>query len=400
MSTHSPAPGIQDNLPRDSGGSRGAPQFLVIAGEPSADLHGAGLIRELKRRIPGCTVFGIGGRLMREEGTEIIFPVEKTAFLGFIEVLRHLPFIRKMFNVLLAEAEKRNPAAVILIDYPGFNIRFAKEIRKRHGHAIRIFYYISPQVWAWKKERIHTLAQSIDAIAVVFPFEEELYRQAGVSVRFVGHPLLESVAPESPQERFLSACGAAPGTKIIGLLPGSRVQEIRRHLPVMIQALERVNDRFPGFTAVIGRVPHIPAAFYERFTGGAHFRNMLSEEIYAIMHYSTFLIIASGTATLEAALAGTPMVIIYRMSPVTYAIARRLVTVPRIGLVNIVHGERVVPELIQKDASPENVAHITETLLSDGGIYAKTQKKLRTTRTLLGKPGAACRAVDFLLEIL
>jgi len=374
--------------------------FLIIAGEPSGDVHGAGFIRELRKKFPGCSVFGIGGDMMRKEKMEILFPVEKMSILGIVEVIKHLPFIGEVFRTLINEIRMRQPAAVILIDYPDFNIRLAAKIRKHFPSGIKILYYISPQVWAWRKSRIETIARCIDAMAVVFPFEEELYKKTGMHVRFVGHPLLDVVKPSSAKMEFFKKLRLSPNHPTIGLLPGSRHQEIVRHLPVMLGAMHKIYKINEDIQVVIGITQNMRALVHESLFSATGFRMSLSEDIYNIMHYSTLVIVSSGTATLETALAGTPLVIIYKMSPITYLIARLMVSMPYIGMANIVHGKKVVPELIQNDAKPGKIAGAVFQLLSDKTLYSEIQNTLRNTRNLLGKPGAAERAVDLLLEIL
>lgn len=378
----------------------GQKTFLIIAGEPSGDIHGAGFIHALRKKFPGCSVFGIGGDKMRKEGMEILFPVEKMAVLGIVEVIKHLPFIREVFRTLINEARMRKPAAVILIDYPDFNIRFARKIRKHFSSGIKIFYYISPQVWAWRKGRIKTIARCVDAMAVVFPFEEELYKKTGMRVEFVGHPLLDIVKPSSTKMEFFKKLRLNPNRPTIGLLPGSRHQEIVRHLPVMLEAMHNLYKYNEDIQVVIGRAQNVPDLIHDSMLRMIGFKTAKSRDIYNIMHYSTLVVVSSGTATLETALAGTPMVIVYKMSPITYLIARLMVSMPYIGMANIVHGKKVVPELIQRDVKPGKIAGVVFQLLSDKTIYSEIQNTLRKTRNLLGKPGAAEKAVDLLVEIL
>jgi len=378
----------------------GQKTFLIIAGEPSGDIHGAGFIHALRKKFPGCSVFGIGGDKMRKEGMEILFPVEKMAVLGITEVIKHLPFIREVFRMLINEARMRKPAAVILIDYPDFNIRFARKIRKHFSSGIKIFYYISPQVWAWRKGRIKTIARCVDAMAVVFPFEEELYKKTGMRVEFVGHPLLDVVKPSSTKMEFFKKLRLNPNRPTIGLLPGSRHQEIVRHLPVMLEAMHNLYKYNEDIQVIIGRAQNVPDLVHDSLLRMPGFKTAKSRDIYNIMHYSTLVVVSSGTATLETALAGTPMVIVYKMSPLTYLIARLMVSMPYIGMANIVHGKKVVSELIQRDAKPGKIAGAVFQLLSDKTLYSEIQNTLRKTRNLLGKPGAAEKAVDLLVEIL
>ncbi|MFC1564565.1 lipid-A-disaccharide synthase [candidate division KSB1 bacterium] len=387
------------DLPRLTKKRTESPNFLIIAGEHSGDIHGAKLAKELKNRIPKCTIFGIGGDLMDNEGVNILYHVEKMAVLGFSEVIKHLPFFREVMDKLIHETEKWKPAVVILIDYPGFNIRFAQKIRKLYPAEMKILYYISPQVWAWKKGRIKTLAKNLDSMAVVLPFEEEIYRGTGLNVKFVGHPLTEVVKPSMNKEEFQSKYNLTGESKIIGLLPGSRRQEIERHLPEMLDAINILREKFPGLKSVIGRPGMIGEDFYSTFLEGKT-DVTVSDETYDIMHHSDFIITSSGTATLETALAGTPMCIIYRMSGFSFFIAKRLVKLPYIGLANIVLGERVVPELIQKDVSPEKISEIVEEHLTNDSLYSEVKEKLKKTRSVLGEPGAEQKVADMVEELL
>lgn len=374
--------------------------YLVIAGEASGDMHGAAFIRSLKEKHPECSIFGIGGEKMRLEGMELIYSIEKLAVLGIVEVIRHLPFIKKVFNTLIEESVKRNPTAVILIDYPDFNIRFARKIKNRFGRKITIMYYISPQVWAWRKSRIKTIAQFCDGMAVVFSFEEELYRGTGMKVRFVGHPLLDIVKPSLPENGFFERHGFDRKKPVIGLLPGSRLQETNRHLPVMLESMEKLSKNFEGIQVIIGSAPNLSESAYSNIDAPGAPKTIIADDVYNIMHYSTVVVVSSGTATLETAIAGTPMVIVYKMSTLTYLIARKLVSLPYIGMVNIVHGNKVVPELVQNDARPEKIYTEVTRLLTDKEHYSRTKESLEKTRSLLGTSGAAQRAVDLLFEIL
>ncbi len=373
--------------------------FMIVAGETSGDIHGAGFIKNLKERIPGCSIFGIGGGKMQFEGMEILFSVEKMAILGIVEVIRHLPFIHKVFRTLLSEIKVRRPAAVVLIDYPDFNIRLAKKIRKEIGTDIKIMYYISPQVWAWRKNRIKTIARLVDVMAVVFEFETDLYKSTGLNVNFVGHPLLDIVRPEYSKEAFYQKYGLDSGYPVICLLPGSRHQEIIRHLPAMLATIGKLNEDQKNIQVLIGKAPHIHDSVYTDIISSANNSPELCEDIYDCMFYSTLAVVSSGTATLETGVAGTPMVIVYKMAPLTYYIAKLLVSLPYIGLVNIVHKNKVVPELIQSDVRPEKIREEITRYLDDTAYYLDVKSTLEKTRSLLGEPGASKRAVDTLIAI-
>ncbi len=374
--------------------------IALIAGETSGDIHGAAVIESLKKHIPQAVLFGIGGDMMRQQGMDILFHVNKMAILGFTEVVKHLPFIQKVFRTLLNEVAVRKPDAVVLIDYPGFNIRLAKKIRSRFGTNIKIMYYISPQVWAWKKNRIEIIAKSVDVMVVVFEFEVELYKSTGMNVEFVGHPLLDVVKPANSCDKFFRKYGLDPEKPVITLLPGSRNQEIIRHLPPLLEAMEKVSADKNSVQILIGKAPHIDKSVYTGFLKAKDKPPLLVNEVYDCMFHSTAVVVSSGTATLETGIAGTPMVIVYKMSQLTYALAKRMVSLPYIGMVNIIHNRNVVPELIQHDASPDKISHELNRFLSDTSYYNDVKSTLNTTSSLLGEPGASGRAADTLIKLL
>ena len=372
---------------------------MIVAGETSGDIHGADFIKNLKERIPCCSIFGIGGGKMQLEGMEILFSVEKMAILGIVEVVRHLPFIHKVFRTLLHEIKVRKPSAVVLIDYPDFNIRLAKKIRKEFGTDIKIMYYISPQVWAWRKYRIKTIARLVDVMAVVFEFETDLYKSTGLNVNFVGHPLVDMVKPKYSRETFYQKYSLDPQYPVISLLPGSRRQEIIRHLPAMLASIGKLNEDQKSIQVVVGKAPHIHDSVYTDIISAANCTPELGRDIYDCMYYSTLVVVASGTATLETGIAGTPMVIVYKMAPVTYYIIKSLISLPYIGLVNIVHKNKVVPELVQNDVRPGKISEEVTRYLDDAAYYFDVKSTLDKTRYLLGEPGASKRAVDTLINI-
>lgn len=373
-------------------------KIMIIAGEPSGDIHGADLIRAAKAKMPHAEFFGIGGESMKKEGAELFFPIEKMAILGFIEVIKHLPFIRKVFARMLKEVRDCKPDIIVLIDYPGFNIRFARKIKELYGSSIKVLYYISPQVWAWKKKRRYTIASVVDMMAVVFPFEVDVYKGTGLDVRFVGHPLVDNVIPQFSRDEFLEKYNLSGSGPVIGLLPGSRKQEIGRHLSIMSDSVNRLKNDFPGLKAVIAKIPFQPESLYRSCLDNDDVA--FCDDAYSVMRYSTVLAVASGTATLESGLSGTPMVIMYRMSPISFRIARFVVKLPHVGLINIVHGKKVVPELIQDDANSDTVAKSLGQFLNDKELYSQTAEQLSTTSAILGDPGASERTADLLIELL
>mgnify|MGYP001947603864 CR=1 FL=1 len=331
------------------------PTILLSAGEPSGDLHGGALARALRERWPGARLFGLGGPRMAEAGVELLADLEQLAVMGFVEVLRHLPFHVQLFRRLKQEFHERRPDLVLPIDYPGFNLRLAKEATRA---GIPVLYYIAPQVWAWHRSRVRLLAEYTDRVAVVLPFEEAIFREAGVRAEFVGHPLLDLPVPAVTREEFCEGLGLDAERPILALMPGSRSQEVSRHLELFVETAKLVQARRPEVQPVIAASPAVPAEAYS----GVPFPR--TRDSRALLRHARAGLVKSGTGTLEAALAGMPLVIVYRTHPVTYWLARRLVRVDSIGLVNLVAGERVAPEFIQGDAKPPALAEALVPLLA------------------------------------
>jgi lipid-A-disaccharide synthase len=366
-------------------------RIMIVAGEASGELHGAGVVRALKGRHPACEVFGVGGNRMRAAGCELVYPIERFAFMGLVEVVRHLPFIRSALRRLERLFQERRPDVLILIDYPDFNLRLAR-IARRYG--IPVLYYISPQVWAWRPGRIHTIVRLVDRMAVVFPFEVDLYEKAGGAVEFVGHPLLEGLETRYDKPDFCRQAGLDPARPIVGLLPGSRWQEVSRLLPAMAATIERMRISMPGVQGVIGLAPTIRREALTPLLDGHPALPVVEGLTCDVMRHADLLLVASGTATLESACFGTPLFVLYRMARLSWWIARRMVTIPDIGLVNVVAGRRIVPEFLQDRVDPRILAPEALALLSDPERLARMRADLRTVRSRLGTPGASERVAE------
>ena len=393
----------------------GERRFLIVAGEASGDTHAARLVREL-RQLGAGRIAGVTGPALAAAGAERIAPMDDLAVIGFSAILPRLPRILRAYRALLAAADELKPHACILVDSPGFNFRLGAAL-KRRGH--RIFYYIAPQVWAWHAERAAQMAKWVDRLAVVFPFEEKLFRDAGVDTRFVGHPLLDDLAPEVGEAELKRELGIEPSRRIVGLLPGSRVQEIKQHAGPMIAASRILAATRPDLAFVVALSgpnavsggeaaaaaarelcdragvpppgsPGAPASWTLRV---AHGRTR------AVQAFATCCAVASGTATLETALFGTPLAIVYRVGALNYAIARRVIRLSRIGLPNIVAGEDVAPELIQRDFTAEALAATLAPWLDDPAARERTRARLGTVRARLGEPGASARAAALAFDL-
>lgn len=371
-------------------------RVLMVAGETSGDLHGGGVVRELRRLRPGVDVYGIGGDRMRAEGMDLVRHCSAMAFMGFAEVVRNLPFVLRVERELAALLERRRPDAVVLIDYPGFNLRFARRARRA---GVPVLYYISPQVWAWHRNRVGTIRKVVDAMKVVFPFEVEIYRSAGVDVEFVGHPLVDTLADNGPRDEVLRRLGLDPSGRVLGLFPGSRAQEIERILPAVGEASLALH-RALGVQVALGLAPNLEESFVRSHLPTGLPVRIVQGDTHALMQWSDVAVVTSGTATLETAWYGTPMMVVYSTSPLTYAIGRALVDVPAIGLVNIVAGKQVAAEFVQSGLTADAVRREAERLLTDAGAAAAMRTELGVIRERLGEPGASARVAAGIVRLV
>ncbi len=360
-------------------------KYYIIAGEASGDLHAANMVRELRRLDPEAQIAGWGGELMSAQGVEIRKHYRELAFMGFIEVLMNLRTIFANIRLCKSDIESYHPDVIIFIDYPGFNLRIAQWARQS---GYKTVWYISPQLWAWKEGRVEKIRQYVDKMLVILPFEEAFYAKHQYPVTYVGHPLLDVIPQYIPPADFLERHGLSPDPQrpIIALLPGSRTQEIETMLPLMLSVM----DHYPQAQFVIAGAPGKSADFYTRWLSSERI-HLVMNETYALYSYARAALVTSGTATLEAALFNVPEVVCYKGSPITYAIARRLIKVKYISLVNLIADRLIVPELIQSELTTANL--ITEL---DKLLYNSTpmQDSFAELRQLLGGPGASRRAAD------
>lgn len=370
--------------------------ILVVAGEVSGDLHAAKVVQAFKTRSPETAFWGIGGDDLAKAGVELFEHTDQMSVMGIFEVLKHYRFLKGVFNKVLAEVDRRKPDAALLVDYPGFNLRLAAELKKR---GVKVYYYICPKVWAWNKKRIPRMAKIIDRLMVVFPFEVEIFKGTGLQVDFVGNPLVAQI------DEFLAA---APrplpwgSERRIALLPGSRTQEILRILPAILAAAKQLESRFPDLSFMIASPnSRIEALVNEQIVQCAEKPARLDVVLgYAreLMRQADAAIVTSGTATLETALIGTPQIIVYKTSAATYWFARTVLTIRHIGLVNIVAKRTVCPELIQKAATPEAMTDAVAKLLSGSPERTDMLAGYEEVRQLLGGENAAENAANILLE--
>ena len=370
---------------------------MIVAGEASGDIYGADLANEAVKLAPDLQFFGIGGARMRDAGVDTLVDSAEMAVVGLVEVIKHFDVISSAFRKLKQIILNNPPDLLILIDYPGFNLRLAK-VAKKAG--VKVLYYISPQIWAWRQGRVKKIAALVDHMAVILPFEAPFYEQAGVPVTFVGHPMLDLVTVTMDQPAAAASFNLDPSRRIVGLFPGSRRNEIERLLPEIIAAAVILKGRFPGIQFILPLASTLRREDIEPLLAAAGLEVTITRErIHEMIRSCDAVISVSGTVTLEIALVGTPMVIIYKLAPLTYQLAKRLVKVPNIGLCNIVAGETVVHELIQDQASPAAIADEVGTLLTDQTYHATIVHKLAAIRSKLGQGGASVRVAHLALTL-
>lgn len=364
-------------------------KLCVIAGEASGDLHASQVIRELKTIDPSLELFGIGGDLLAAEGVNVLHHVREMAAVGLIEVIRQLPMFRRVFNEMVERIKAEKPTAVLLVDFPDFNLRLAKQCR---AMGVPVIYYISPQVWAWRRRRIYEIARNVDQMVVIFPFEEQLYLSHGVPVTYVGHPLVEQLEPLRRAPRVLSEPFR------IALLPGSRKSEIRSLLPPMLDAVVRIRKE-RSIEPFIVLAPTLDREEAETILAahGSEVR-IVDRDQRNELAGADLSISSSGTATLESALLGIPVVVVYKLNFITHAIGRRMVKLPHFSLVNIVAGKEVVPELLQENVNGERIAAEAMRLL-DPTVHARVRTELDIVRRRLGEKGASRRAAEVIARL-
>jgi lipid-A-disaccharide synthase len=375
--------------------------LLLSAGEASGDMYAARLATALHQRID-VAIFGMGGPQMRAAGVEIVTDYSEVSVVGITEILTHLPSLVRAMRHLVDEAQRRRPPLAILTDFPGFHLRLARKLRRK---GVRNVYYICPQFWAWRPWRVNLVRRRFAEALCIFHFEEKFYADAGVPVKFIGHPLVGNVQATLTRESFCRKYGLAESASIITVLPGSRRGEIAHHLPVLIEGLREIRGRLPGLPQIVVAVaPGLDsAALGKSFPADWQVR-LIANDTYNCLAAADLAIVSSGTATVETALLGTPMIVFYRLSPITARLAKPLVKTKFFGMVNLIAGRAVVPELIQDDFTPERLAGEAQQLLSgspsDNPRVSNMKRGLQEVQRLLGPPGAVERAADEVVRLL
>ncbi len=368
-------------------------KLMVSAGEVSGDLHASHVLRELRIRRPSVEVFGMGGEFLRSAGCELLYDVTRSSVMGIGEVIFTIPRFLRLLSSLKSALRDRKPDLLMLVDFPDFNVRLATYA---HKLGIPILYYIPPKAWAWRAGRARKLAERVDLIASIFPFEAEFYRRAGAKVVFVGHPILDIARSDLSKAEARGKFGLNVEDLVVGLMPGSRRKEVERLYPIMYQAAAIISDRIPNLECILPLAPSIPEEMIEpRFDG----LRLVRDDVYDVMRACDLLIVASGTATLEGACMLTPMIIIYKVSLSTWAVAKSLVRIKNSGLPNIIAGREIVPEYLQWQATPQRIARKTIRMLTDRSQLRRQVEFLRQVKFSLGSPGAPARVAELICEM-
>ena len=373
-------------------------KILIIAGEPSGDLHASNLVKDLKALNPDLKFFGLGGSLSKKAGVECVFDISKLALVGLAEVLKKIFTVGGVYKGVLHRVDLERPDLAILVDYPGFNLRLAGELKKR---SIPVIYYISPQVWAWGRDRVKIIKRCVKKIIVFFKFEEELYKTYGIDSEFVGHPLLDTVKVSRNKGDTLKSYGLSEDKLTIALLPGSRTNEINAILPVMVRTAKLISERMKKVQFVIAKYADLPMALYEETVKNSGLDIKIAEgDTYNVVAASDFAIVTSGTATLETAIIGTPLVIVYKAKLLTYILYKFVATIPFLGIVNIIANREIAPEFLQYDATPQNISETILSILADDKKLKAMREDLASVRSSLGSPGAGKRAAQAILPFI
>ncbi len=363
--------------------------ILITACESSAENYGADLVREFKKLHPDVHFFGIGGNKMQKQGVELVYPMQKLSLIGIFEVFLSIPRILKILNNTIKETKKRNAASAVLIDAPDFNLRLARKLKK---HSIPILYYISPTVWAWRKNRLKTIQKYTNKMMLIFPFEERIYKERQIPAVFVGHPLVKKTRTSMTRQNFFEKHGINSKQRLITLLPGSRKSEVRNHLPMLVQAAEKIKKKY-NCQFILKLSENIKKKDVIRYLD-SHLSSItiLSQDGCESIAYSDLVLSSCGTANLETALLGTPLISFYRISPLSFHMGKRLVKIRHFSIVNILAGKKIIPELIQKDFNPRSLYEHASKILDSPEVQKKMKSEFRKIKQELGEKDAAANA--------
>jgi len=373
-------------------------RIMIVAGEASGDLHGANLVSEACKLDSALSFFGMGGRRLRSAGVELMVDLAHMSLMGITEIFSALGHVRSALKILKAAMARERPAALVLIDYPDFNLSLAKEARRL---GIPVFYYICPQIWAWRTGRVKKMARLVDRRLVVFPFEVEFYRGHGLEAEFIGHPLLDVMAPPRPKPEVKAELGFDPDRPLLVLLPGSRRPLVGKLLPPMLEAARLMRNKWPDLNLAVAQAETLSSDFVASFIQDPALKvKIIAGRSHALQNAADAVLAASGTATLETALMLTPMVVVYRTSFLTYVLGKSMLKTQHVSIVNLIAGRRIVPELLQNEVRPDKIGTELERILMDAGGRKKMIEDLEAVRGALGEPGAGRRAAEMLLQTI
>ncbi len=370
---------------------------MISCGEPSGDLYAGALVAALRRREPDIQVFGLGGDRLKGAGGELVADFHGLSVTGLTEALAVLPRSWRTLRLLVQAARTRKPHALVVIDYPDFNFRLMRAIKML---GVPVIYYVSPQLWAWRAGRIKTMKKLVDRVLPIFPFEEAIYQREGMDVRFVGHPLVDLVTPEQSREQFMGRLKLDAAKPVVALLPGSRPNELERLAPVMAAAAPLIAAQVPGAQFIVARAPNLSDRLFEGFGLPSLTLRIVEGQTDDVLQAADAVVTASGTATVQTALHGRPMVVLYKLSPLTYRLGRRMARVDMYAMVNLIAGKRIVRELIQDECTAEAVAAETIRILNEPGYRQQMVRELDDVRRQLGGPGASERAAEAVLDVV
>ncbi len=368
-------------------------KIFIIAGEPSGDFHGSLLVNEIKNRDPEIKFYGLGGEKMRSAGVKIHYDLASSAVVGFFDVIKNISFFKKLFHEILTKIKEEQPEAVIFIDYPGFNLKLVKEVKKLN---IKTIYYISPQLWAWGEKRVEIIKKYVDKMFVFFEFEKDFYKNLGVEVEFIGHPFLDTIKPTLTEEEFLEKYQLDKNRKRVFLMPGSRENEFKKHIPVIKKSLTEIKKNH-DLDALLLIPKHLKEYLNQDIVNSF---KVITDDAYNAMYYSHAGIVASGTATLEAAIIGNPFLVIYKTSFINYLILKPMIKVKHVGMVNLILKEEAMPELIQHNFKSKNLTEHLKKILLNKEYYSNLKEKLNNFKDKLGNRGAVARATSSILDYI
>ncbi len=369
--------------------------ICIIAGEPSGDLYAGRVISELRKKQPGLNIFGVGGDNMIMQGMRSLYHINQLSFMGIVEVIKNIFLIKKVLTDVTNEIKKEKPDVLVLVDFPGFNLRLIKKARK---YCRKVIYFITPQLWAWGKGRIKKVRKYVDEMLVIFPFEQEFYSKQNVNSLFVGHPLVEILNEKKylSKEDFFKRFGFDLSKKLIAVFPGSRTQEIQKHLPVIEKTVMKLVEKF-NVNIGIAVSPSIRLEVFDAFKNLKNV-SLIESERHNLLNNSDLAIIKSGTSTIETALFKVPMIIFYKTSWLNYNLGKHFVNIESFGMVNIVAGKKIIPELLQHEVTVENIVNWCSGMLNDSGMVNKIKADLEVVKEKLGGPGASNRVADLILN--